>query len=330
MSSKLKSYAFLAVILTTVLAGLVAIVSRHSRGRSRPLTIAVIPKTTATDYWESMHTGVLAAASGHPITILWNAPQSESEYAEQAQMVEDAISKKVSAIVLAPSHESVLASAVRHASAEGISVVIVDSPIAVTPAHYQEYIGSDDARIGELAADRIGFILGGEGEIAIVGVSPTVESSVLRNQAFILKVTKAWPKIKIVDVQYGLSNPRRSQSLTTDLLAAHPHLRALFTSDAFATRGVFAALREAHNAQTVRLVGVAQEIDLLDQVRDGNLDALIVQDPFQMGYSAVQALEDPNGRSRTMQTQVVLATRENLDSASVRRLWSHYQDSGCG
>lgn len=298
----------------------------HTRALRKPLVIAVIPKTTATDYWESMHAGILTAAQGRRITILWNAPQSEDNYAEQAQMVEDAINRKVNAIVLAPSHEFVLASAVRHAKAVGIPVVIVDSPIAVPPDHYLAYIGSDDTSIGKIAADRIGSILGGQGEVAIIAVSPTVANSTLRNQAFIAEINKAWPQLKIVDVQYGLSNPRRAQSLTIDLLASHSHLKAIFAVDAFATRGVFAGLMEMHSQQKVRLVGVAQEIDMLDQVRKGNIDALIVQDPYQMGYLAIPALENRANGLRNIQTQVVLATKQNVDSNAVKSLWSHYSD----
>ena len=298
----------------------------YAGANKTPLIIAAIPKTTATDYWESMHAGMLNAARGHSITIFWNAPQSEADYAEQAQMVEDAINRKVDAIVLAPSQGSVLASSVRHAKATGIPVVIVDSPIAVTQDHYREFIGSDNARIGKLAADHIAHVLNGRGEIAILAVSPTVASSVSRTRAFIKEIDSNWPTIKVIDIQYGLSNPHRSESLTADLLAAHPHLRAIFALDAFATRGAFAALMAAHAQESVKLVGVAQEVDMLDQVRNGNIEALVVQDPYQMGYLAISALEHPTGKTHVTLTQVVLATKQNVDEPAIRRLWSHYSD----
>lgn len=318
---RVRLYLLLVIAIT---AGFLVALYIHERAVNRLLTIAVIPKTTATDYWESMHAGVLDAVKGRRINIFWNAPQSEADYEAQAEMVEDAIQQKVDAIILAPSQEFVLASAVRHAKAEGIRVVIVDSPIAVTPEHYLEYIGSDNKRIGELAASRIGSVLNGHGEVAIVGISPTVEISAQRAQAFIAKLTSTWPHIKIVDMQYGLSDPRRSESLTLDILAKHPALKAIFAIDAFATRGVYSGLKESNAEHRVRLVGVAQELDLLNQLRDGNIDALIVQDPYKMGYLAAKALENPTAHPHNVNTRVALATHNNLDSSAIRSLWSHY------
>src|SRR5713226_5376833 len=92
--------------------------------RRRSGTLAVIPKTTALDYWDNLRAGAQGAAASLGFRIFWNAPPSESDYAQQAMMVEDVIRRKVDGIVLAPSHGSVLASAVRHAKAEDIPLVV--------------------------------------------------------------------------------------------------------------------------------------------------------------------------------------------------------------
>lgn len=288
--------------------------------------IAVIPKTTATDFWESLHEGVSDGAKGTHFQILWNAPQSEADYAQQSQMVERAIQEKVGGIILAPSHETVLASAVRHAKAEHIPVVIVDSPVAVTSSHYLAYIASNNSRIGEVAAVRMGKKLGGKGQIAIIGVSPTIEDAVMREQAFARTIAARFPQISLVDVQYGLSNSGRSRALTLDLLRDHPALSGIFASDEFATRGAVSALRQSDAQKTVILIGVAQEHDMLDEVRQGFIDSLVIQDPYRMGYLAVKDLiSRPNGHSSPMiETGIALATRQNIDSPEIQQLVSHY------
>jgi ribose transport system substrate-binding protein len=288
--------------------------------------IAVIPKTTATDFWESLHQGVIDGAKGSRFKILWNAPQSESDYAKQAQMVEQAIQDKVSGIILAPSHESVLASAVRHAYAEHIPIVIVDSPVAVTHDHLRSYIASDDNRIGELAALRMGSVVG-NGEIGIIGASPTVEDSIARERAFSRAIAARFPAISIVDIQYGLSNSDRSRTLTLDLLRDHPDLKGVFTSDEFATRGAASALRQQPRNRPVILVGVAQERDMISQVQDGSIDALVVQDPYRMGYLAMRALVDPSVAELShggTNADIALLTRQNANSPEMRQLFSHY------
>lgn len=292
-------------------------------GRKRSGRIAVIPKTTATDYWETLHAGVQHAAAKLRYRIFWNAPQSESEYAQQVLMLEDVIRQRVDGIVLAPAHGSVLASAIRHAKAEGIPLVLVDSPAMVKPDEYVAYIGSDEARVGSLAAERIGALLKHGGDIAVLGVSPTVEAAVKRERAFAGVIRASFPGIRIVDVRYGLSDHIRSREIVRDLIAARPTVEALFASDSFGARGAFAALRNFENRK-VRLVAVAQEVDIVGYLRAGLIDSLVVQDSYSMGRRSVEilhaVLEGVYPGPKVIETSVALATAENLQSAAIQTL----------
>lgn len=294
-------------------------------GQRRSGKLAVIPKTTAINYWEDMRVGAVTAASHLGLRVIWNAPQTETNFAQQALILEDVIHQRVDGIVLAPSHGSVLASGVRHARAENIPLVIVDSPVTVNRSEFLVYIGSDPERMGTLAALRMGEILGGKGEIAIVGVTPTLEAAVQREHAFSGVIATKFPGIRIVDVQYGLSDLARSREIVADILAARPALAAVFASDQFAVRGASAAIRDA-KPRAVRLIGVAQEYDLLDYIRRGFVDSLVIQDPYSMGKSAVEILGNAlQGRYRgptRIQTRVALATRENLAGATIAQLLS--------
>jgi len=293
--------------------------------RSGPKKVAVIPKTTAIDYWDNLRAGAQSSAAHWKLRLSWNAPQSESSYAQQAQMLEDAIRQRVDGIVLGPSHGSVLASAVRHAWAEAIPLVLVDSPVMVDDSEYLAYIGSDPNRMGELAARRVGAILDGRGDMAILGVSPTVETAVRRERAFVTTMKSRFPNIRITDVRYGLSDHIRSREIASDILAARPGLSAFFASDSFATRGAFIALRNLTSRHT-QLIGVAQEQDLLSYLGGGILDSLVVQDPYSMGVRSVEilgrALTERYTGPRRIETRVALATKESLSSAEVRDLVS--------
>ena len=299
--------------------------------RKRSGTVAVVPKTTAIDYWENLHAGAETAAGTRHLHVVWNAPQSETNYAHQALMVEDFVRQRVDGIVLAPSHGSVLASAVRHAKSEAIPLVVVDSPVTTEPAEYAAYIGSEPERMGNLAADRIGEVLDGRGEIAIIGVSPTVEAAVQRERAFTTSIAARYPNIRILEAQYGLSDHVRSREICSDMLAARPNLNAIFASDPFAVRGAFIALRNRSNRQA-RLIGVAQEQDLLGYVEHGLIDSLVVQDPYSMGRLAVDILGDLlrgeyRGPTR-IETKVAIATRANLGTPAIRELVSRRRTVG--
>lgn len=305
-----------------VFAAATAALATSACKRERSGTVAVIPKTTAIDYWENLHAGAETEAAARRLHVVWNAPQSETNYGHQALMVEDFIRRHVDGIVLAPSHGSVLASAVRHAKSEGIPLVLVDSPVMVEPGEYAAYIGSEPERMGRLAAERVGEVLGGRGDISMIGVSPTVEPAVLRERAFTATIASRYPNIRIREAQYGLSDHVRSREISSDMLAAND-LSAIFASDPFAVRGAFIALR-AHNNRRVRLVGVAQEQDLLSYVERGLIDSLVVQDPYSMGRLAVQILGDllrgDYRGPRRIETNVAIATSANLGTPAIREL----------
>lgn len=289
--------------------------------------MAVIPKTTAIDYWDNLHAGARDAAKPLGLRIFWNAPQSEAEFAEQALMVEDLIrQKKMDGIVLAPSHGSVLASAVQHARHEGIPLVVVDSPVMVNDEDYVAYIGSDQEQIGTLAAMRAGSDLGGVGYAGVIGVSPTIQSTVMRERAFASAIHKNFPGINLV-VRYGLSDTVRSREIANEMLKADPQVGVIFASDQFATRGALIALRNLGEAHNVKLIGVAQERDLVSYLDRSEIDALVVQDPYSMGYRGVEiigkALSGWYDGPKRIQTGTEIATREVLQSGRIQQLIRH-------
>jgi len=257
------------------------------------------------------------------LTVKFNGPQSETSFAQQSQMMEDLIRERVDGVVLAPSHGGVLASAVLHAKAERIPVVLVDSPVNVKESEYEAFIGSDPVKMGAMAAEKMGQLLEGRGEVAVIGVSPTVEGAVARERSFAQTLAGRFPALKIVEVRYGLSDTARAREMANEVLGTRPEVRGIFASDQGATRGALVAKR-GHAGRPLALVGIAQENDLLDFMRQGELDALVVQDTFAMGQRAVeilgQAFQGEYRGPKRIVTTMALATRENLETDEIRAL----------
>src|SRR3954466_3455015 len=65
--------------------------------------IAVIPKGTTHQFWQSIRAGALKAAQERgDVEIVWDGPNNEGDKQGQQNIVERFISEGVSAIVLAP------------------------------------------------------------------------------------------------------------------------------------------------------------------------------------------------------------------------------------
>ncbi len=310
--------ASLLVLLSLVVSGC----------RKPPHRVTVIPKTTATDYWESMHDGIRDTFHGSDTEVRWTAPTSESDFTQQSRMVEAAIASHVDGIILAPSHPFVLASAIRHAAAEGIPLVLVDASARVSPSDYLVHVGSDQQLLGEQAATALDKRCRRGEHVLILANSPTLGDDADRVRGFLSHQRTAGCLSEKEEVQYALADPLHARQLTADALERDPALSTIFASEPFAVRGAAAAL-QSRTDRTVRLVGIAQERDLLDMLRAGQIEALVGQDARQIGVAAAYALlrnSANSERGRQIVTRSILITKDNLDNADIRQLLGSHVD----
>lgn len=265
-----------------------AAISTTSCNRNRKRAIAVIPKGSAHLFWQSVHAGANKCGRERGAEIIWNGPATEVDYTAQLQIIDAMINRRVDAIVLAPIDKKAMVSAVERAAREKIPVVIFDS--GIDTEQYVSQVATDNFRGGELAADRIAKILDGDGEIAMVKCQPGSASTMEREDGFEQRITKVYPGIKIVDSRYGMSDFAKSLAVTENMLTAHPKLEALFASNESSTVGAVQALKQRKSQ--VKLVGFDSSAALIEDVKAGVIDSLVIQDPFRMGFESVKAALD--------------------------------------
>ena len=257
-------------------------------GHKQPPTIMVITPTGGLEYWEHFDHAVRANAGSSGLRTELAAPQSVTDYTEQAQMVENAISRHVQGIIVSPAHQLVLTSVLQKAVRAQIPVVVVGTPIALPAKDFAAFIGWNEAEAGRLAARKFIAMLGGKGEVGVVGVSPTVEGSSLIEKAFADEIARA-PRVKLVSVKYGLSDWARGHQAVLDLLAEHPEIKGIFTTDEFSTHAAAYAFDHRSRKRPL-LIGVSDELNEIEGLRVGRTDALIVSDPRELGARAMQAM----------------------------------------
>lgn len=300
------------------LAAIFLLLVAGSCARDTKKRIGVVPKGRAHLFWQSVHAGAVAASRETGVDILWNGPATETDMTGQIQIVEAMINQRLDAICLAPIDKTAMVSVVDRAARERIPVIIFDSP--VDTRNFVSQIATDNYRAGELAAERMGNILKGKGQVAIVAVTPGAASTMLREQGFEDFIKKRFAGIEIVDKRYGWADVAKSLAVAENLLTAHESLDALFASNESSTVGAAQALKGRRSR--VRLVGFDSSPNLLADLQSGLIDSLVVQDPFRMGYQSVKAaVEKLNGREpqkiEDMPPRVV--TRENLAEPEIQK-----------
>jgi ribose transport system substrate-binding protein len=280
--------------------------------------IAVIPKGQAHLFWQSVHAGAVSGAQETGVDIIWNGPPSETDMPAQLQIVDAMINQRVDAICLAPIDKTAMVSVVERAAREKIPVVIFDSP--VDTQQFVAQVATDNYQAGVMAAERMGKILNGKGQVAEVAVQPGAASTMAREQGFEDSIQKNFPGIHIADKRYGWADRAKSLNVAENMLTAHSDLDGMFASNESSAVGAAQAIKG--RSAKVKLVGFDWSPGLLDDLKTGLIDSLVVQDPFRMGHDSVMAAVQKLKGGTPQKIQNLpprVVTRENLNDPDVQK-----------
>ncbi|HVX63275.1 MAG TPA: substrate-binding domain-containing protein [Pirellulales bacterium] len=287
--------------------------------------IAVIPKGTTHEFWKSVHAGAeQAAQEAGNVEILWKGPLLERDRDEQISVVEGFVTQQVDGICLAPLDSQSLVAPVRNAKEAGIPTVIFDSALDDESATVS-YIATDNYRGGELAAQRLGEVLQGEGNVILLRYNAGSESTYQREEGFLEALGKQYPKIKVLSSdQYAGTTPEEALDVAQQMLLKYrDEVNGIFAVCEPNSTGVLRALQNEGLAGKVKFVGFDPNPPLIDAMSAGEVDGIVLQDPIKMGYLAVKTLVDSlNGKQveKRIATGEFVATPENMKQAEMDRL----------
>ena len=280
--------------------------------------IAVIVKTTNSNYWQNVHKGAEAAIADHSdYTISFDGPASESAVADEVNMVENAINRGVSGIVLAPSDPEALVPSVKRAYEAGIPVIIIDSALAESGnGYFQAFLSTDNCAAGEAVAQRMIEKAGDSGKIAVMSYVPGVGSEIGRVGCFKDYISEH-SNLEVVNTFYSQSQMAKALDQTTDVLSANPDLVGIFGANEPTAVGMGRAIVQAGKAGSIVALGFDGNEDLQQFIKDGVLEATAVQGSFQMGEMGVDTVVDLLSGKEVpdfVDTGVVLVDKDNIDT----------------
>jgi ribose transport system substrate-binding protein len=301
---------------------------------SGKLTIAVIPKGTTHDFWRSIHAGAIRASrelsagggdgeGGAAVEIIWKGPLREDDREQQVQVVEGFLSQGVHGIVLAPLDSRALVRPVEEARRAGVPIVIIDSDLESDVM--VSFVATDNRKGGQLAADRIGEVLGGRGKVLLLRYAEGSASTTARERGFLEQMRTKYPAVEVVSSdQYAGPTRETAKRASENLLNRYGgDLQGVFTPNESSTIGMLLALQDIGRAGKVEFIGFDASAIMIDAIRAGHLDGIVVQNPMRMGYLGVMTMADHlRGKpvERRIDTGVMLVTAANLDSAATQEL----------
>ena len=291
------------------------------------IRIAVVPKGTTHEFWKAVHAGSAKAAKELSVEIIWKGPLKEDDLKSQVDLVQSFTAQGVSGMVLAPLNDSALVAPVKAATKAGVPVVIFDSDLKGND--HTSFVATDNRAAGRLAGERLGALLGGKGNVVVLRYQEGSASTHNREEGF-LEAIKKFPDIKLVsDNQYGGATTESAFSASENLLLAQNagkgQLQGAFCPNESTTFGMLLALEKAGLAGKLRFIGFDSSAKLVEGVRAGKIDGLVLQNPFNMGYLAVKTLAQHLKKEKVearIDTGASLIEKANMDQPDMKALLS--------
>jgi len=288
----------------------------------KKLKIAVIVKGTANSFWKTMQAGVDAAGKEDNVDIVFDGPTPEGDIQNQINLVQTQVTNMVDGLVLAATDSNALVKPVQEAVKKGIPVVMVDSGINDTTSPVC-YIATDNVKGGQIAADKLAEAIGKKGNVALLSMVKGAASSDQRDQGF-LEGIKKYPDIHLVATLYTDNKVEKAVDQTTNMLTAHPDIVGIFATSEPNGVGSANALKQRKQNGKVTLVAFDSSKDEVAALEDGTILALMVQDPYQMGYKGVktieQALKKEPITEKTVDSGLKVVTKQNMADPDIAKL----------
>jgi len=289
----------------------------------KQIYIPIIAKGWEQQYWQSVKMGAEKAAKDYNVRITFEAPEGDASINKQIEIIDSALSKKPAAIILAAGDRKSVIPQLEKAKAANIPVIIfdadVDSNIPITT------VATGNAAASSAAADKLATAIGQEGEVAVICHDPDSVSSTgtERCDGFVNRIKDEYPKIKIIDVEYGASEHEISQKFTEKIIEKYPDIKGIFATNEGATYGMINGVIEKNKVGKITIVGFDAGKMQKDAVRSGIMLGAISQNPVQMGYKAVEAAyEVSNGEKiqSIIDTGYIWYDKTNINNEDMKPL----------
>ena len=285
--------------------------------------IAIITKGSDSNFWNDMKNGAMSAANEYNVNITFEGPENEEDCEAQNKMIENAISSNAGVIILSAIDFEKNAAAVQKAIDSGIKVITVDSDVDVNGKEL--FIGTNNFEAGQKAAKQAVNLCKEQKSIniGIVNYGENTENGKQRLKGFTDYIDKV-KNAKVVASVNVESNAENATLGAKQLIEENKGINVLIGFNEWSTLGVGYAIKELNLKDEVFGIGFDSNVNCVGMLETGEIDTLIVQNPFSMGYLSVsKAAELLLGNAKTdgvIETDTYVVNRKNMFSPDVQKI----------
>lgn len=297
-------------------------------GGDGPYKFIVIIKATDSAFWQQMVTGAQAAADemGDQVSIDVQGPPSESDIEQQVSILENAVSQQPDGILLASTSSDATVPIVERSMNQNIPVVLVDNKINTD--QYVSFLATDNEEAGGKAADAIVEFAkkdagGTQGKLGLIGALAGVQVLEARDRGFTNRLNEIAPDIEILGPRYVNNDITQAASTAEDMLTANPDMLGFFADNNHTGDGVARVISQRNLGDQKAVVAFDADKQEVNALEGGAIDALVVQDPYLMGFKGINFLVDHlQGEDvpKNVNTGSTVVTQENFNDPEIQGL----------
>lgn len=302
------------LVLLLLLPILLLSACAKTAGASPQYKIYLISKSTSTEFWRSVFAGANAARAEYNVDLIIRGPETEENYLGQNMYIREAVNNHADAIVFSAISYMENAPAIDAAAKAGLKIIVIDSDVNSTSVSAR--IGTDNVQAGRITASAA---LASEAEHISVGIVNFAQIS--RNgeerEIGLREELEKDPRVEKIYTVNTLTDHDAARKSAISLLEEHPEINILIGLNEPLGVGVAEASEELGLKGRVRVISFDSNIRCIDLLRSGDVSALIVQNPYAMGYLGVETawkiLEGQSFRpDQLIDTATSIITRENM------------------
>jgi ribose transport system substrate-binding protein len=293
---------------------------------AQDVTIPIIVKDTTSFYWQIVLAGARKAGVDLGVKVPELGAQAETDVNGQISILENAVAGNPAAVVIAPTEFKALGKPIDEAATK-VKIIGIDS--GADSKAFTSFLTTDNVQGGRVAADGLAAAIGAanggkvEGKVALITNAPGAGSLEQRKEGFIEQLKAKYPGLELIADKYADGQATTGLNIATDLITANPDLKGIFASNLIMAQGVGQAIAENNLAGKVALVGFDSDEKLIKFLSDGVISALVVQDPYRMGYDGIKtALAASKGEKveAFVDTGANLVTKANMADPKIDAL----------
>lgn len=281
----------------------------------------IVPRAAA--YWTSVVCGVKEVAEDEGADV---QVQTGKEYTatDQIPLLNASLARNPDGLVIVPADSNGMVAPLRLAKQDGVTIATAGIGLVEDKASdaVDSSVITDDYAGGEQAAEALAAAIGEKGTVLVMGTVPGMQSTDDRIEGT-LEGLKAYPDIEVLPVEFNKSEVNTAASIVSSTLAAHPDLAGIVANNLVGVNGAVTGLRQEKKNGTVKVAGFDADPAEIEAMRAGDVHALVVADPKQLGIDAAkQVFAALAGESVEASVKIAntLVTSENLDAEEVKPL----------